>query len=114
MTDRGQTFRDAESSAFERQTHELAELRETVRRQSEQIKRLLQQQLDKQKPPATHPPLPPPPPLQALATLHPLEPFYEHFRKQRPLAFEGGIDPFNVEEWINSIENLFDFIQLNE
>ena len=28
--------------------------------------------------------------------------------------FEGGIDPFNVEEWINSIKNLFDFMQLNE
>ena len=28
--------------------------------------------------------------------------------------FECGIDPFDVKEWINSIENLFDFIQLNE
>ena len=28
--------------------------------------------------------------------------------------FEAGIDPFDAEEWINSIENFFDFMQLNE
>ena len=28
--------------------------------------------------------------------------------------FEGGIDPFDAKEWINSTENLFDFMQLNE
>ena len=28
--------------------------------------------------------------------------------------FEGGIDPFDVKERINSIENLFEFMQLNE
>ena len=28
--------------------------------------------------------------------------------------FESGIDPFDAEEWLNSIENLFEFMQLNE
>ena len=28
--------------------------------------------------------------------------------------FESGIYPFDVEEWINYIENLFEFMQLNE
>ena len=59
MIGRGQTSRAAEGSTLERQTHELAELREIVLRQSKQIERLLQQQQDRQEPPATH--LPPPP-----------------------------------------------------
>ena len=77
----------------------------------EQIEMLLQQQQDRRETPAA-PPLPPSP--LAPAALHPLEPLYEHFRKQHPPVFEGGIDPFDAEEWINSIENLFDFMQLNE
>ena len=28
--------------------------------------------------------------------------------------FEGGIDPFHSKEWLNSIENLFEFMQLHE
>ena len=117
MTGRGQTSIAAESSALERQTQELAEPREIVRRQSEQIERLLQQQQDRQESPATHPPSPPPPspsPPQALIELHPLEPLRERFRKKHLAVFEGGIDPFDVKEWIKSIKNLFDFIQLNE
>ena len=65
-------------------------------------------------PPTAHPPPLPPPPPQASATLHPLEPLRKCFRKQHPLVFEGGIDPFEAEGWINSIENLFEFMQLNE
>ena len=114
MTGRGQTSRAAEGSALERQTQELAELYKIVHRQSEQIEKLLQHQQDRQEPPLAHLPPPPPPPPQAPATLHPLEPFHKLFRKQHPPVFESGIDPFDAEEWINSIENFFDFMQLNE
>ena len=42
MTGRGRTSRVAEGSALERQTQELVEIHEMVRRQLEHIERLLQ------------------------------------------------------------------------
>ena len=71
---------------------------------------LLQQEQVRQEPPIAHPPPQP----QAPTVLHPLEPLHEHFRKHHPPVFEGGIDPFDAEEWINYINNLFDCMQLNE
>ena len=58
---RGQTSRATEGSTPERHTQELAKLREMVRRQADQIERLLQQQGERQIPPNTHLPQPPPP-----------------------------------------------------
>ena len=60
-------------------------------------------------------PPPPPPPLpQAPIAIHPLEPLYERFRKQGPPIFEGITNPLVAEEWMRSMETIFEFMQLND
>ena len=43
-----------------------------------------------------------------------IEPLYERFRKQHPPIFEGSFDPLVAEEWLRSIEDIFDFMRLND
>ena len=32
----------------------------------------------------------------------------------KPTEFAGSIDPLEADEWINSMETIFDFMQLND
>ncbi|KAL5554728.1 hypothetical protein UlMin_042129 [Ulmus minor] len=43
-----------------------------------------------------------------------IEPLYERFRKQHPPIFEGSSDPLVAEEWLRSIEDIFNFMRLND
>ncbi|KAL5582992.1 hypothetical protein UlMin_015434 [Ulmus minor] len=43
-----------------------------------------------------------------------IEPLYERFRKQHPPVFEGSSDPLVAEEWLCSIEDIFNFMRLND
>ena len=36
------------------------------------------------------------------------EPIYQRFRKQHPIDFMGGDDPYIAEEWIKSLEVIFE------
>ena len=74
----------------------------------------LKQQNEPRRQPEYIPPPPPPPPLQAPIAIHPLEPLYERFRKQGPPVFEGNTDPLVAEEWMRSMETIFEFMQLND
>ncbi|KAL5560715.1 hypothetical protein UlMin_036926 [Ulmus minor] len=42
------------------------------------------------------------------------EPLYARFGKIKPAEFFGSTDPLEAEEWINSLETIFDFMQLND
>ncbi|KAL5549485.1 hypothetical protein UlMin_004716 [Ulmus minor] len=43
-----------------------------------------------------------------------IEPLYERFRKQHPPIFEGSSDRLIAEEWLHSIEDIFNFMRLND
>ncbi|KAL5567715.1 hypothetical protein UlMin_024290 [Ulmus minor] len=43
-----------------------------------------------------------------------IEPLYERFRKQHLPVFEGSSDPLVAEEWLCSIEDIFNFMRLND
>ncbi|KAL5553805.1 hypothetical protein UlMin_041206 [Ulmus minor] len=38
----------------------------------------------------------------------------EQFGKMKPAEFVGSTDPLEAEEWINSLETIFDFMRLND
>ncbi|KAL5542424.1 hypothetical protein UlMin_010134 [Ulmus minor] len=42
------------------------------------------------------------------------EPLYARFGKMKPTEFVGSTDPLEAEEWINSLEKIFDFMRLND
>ncbi|KAL5544958.1 hypothetical protein UlMin_008742 [Ulmus minor] len=42
------------------------------------------------------------------------EPLYARFGKMKPAEFVGSTDPLEAEEWINSLETIFDFMRLND
>ncbi|POO01885.1 hypothetical protein TorRG33x02_021770, partial [Trema orientale] len=42
------------------------------------------------------------------------EPIYERFRKQHPIDFVGGADPYISEEWIKSLEVIFEYMKLSD
>ena len=42
------------------------------------------------------------------------EPIYERFRKQHPIDFVGGADPYIAEEWIKSLEVIFEYMRLSD
>ena len=43
-----------------------------------------------------------------------IEPLYERFHKQHPPIFEGSSDPLIAEEWLRFIEDIFNFMRLND
>ncbi|KAL5579934.1 hypothetical protein UlMin_012376 [Ulmus minor] len=43
-----------------------------------------------------------------------IESLYESFRKQHPPIFEGSSDPLVAKEWLRSIEDIFNFMRLND
>ncbi|XP_012841509.1 PREDICTED: uncharacterized protein LOC105961791 [Erythranthe guttata] len=76
--------------------HDLSELiREQAQNHHEQIQQLLQ----------NHPPPPPQPNPQNL---------YEKFLRMNPSEFHGGPDPVIAEEWIKSLEVIFDYMQMGD
>ncbi|XP_017227640.2 uncharacterized protein LOC108203314 [Daucus carota subsp. sativus] len=101
-----QTSEASDSPTRERHVRELAELQEIIRRQGEQIKKLAQELRHGRNAEAVPPPPPPP--------LHQMEPLYERFRKQRPPTFEGSSDPLEALDWKSSLEDIFEFMQLND
>ena len=40
------------------------------------------------------------------------EPLFERFQKQHPPTFEGSTDPLVVEQWMNDITSMFDFMKI--
>ena len=42
------------------------------------------------------------------------EPLYERFRRQKPTEFKGTPDPLVAEEWIKSLEVIFDYMELDD
>ena len=42
------------------------------------------------------------------------EPIYERFRKQKPPMFQGTPDPTKAENWIERIQQIFEYIQLTD
>ncbi|XP_062075574.1 uncharacterized protein LOC133779656 [Humulus lupulus] len=42
------------------------------------------------------------------------KPIYECFRKQAPPSFEGKVDPKVDEDWLKSVEAIFDHMELND
>ncbi|XP_062079228.1 uncharacterized protein LOC133783592 [Humulus lupulus] len=105
-----------EGSCSNKYEQEMAQLRAVVNRQAEQIEKLLAKQRQRQAPtPPTETPTPPqaPPPL-APPAVHPMEPLYERFRKQRPPVFEGSTDPLDAQDWKSSLEDIFEFMQLSD
>ena len=43
-----------------------------------------------------------------------IEPLYERFRKQHPPIFQGSSNTLVGEEWLRSIEDIFNFMRLND
>ena len=43
-----------------------------------------------------------------------LKPDSERFMKRNPPVFEGTVDPAMAEEWINMIEKIFKFVQIED
>ncbi|XP_062091879.1 uncharacterized protein LOC133797823, partial [Humulus lupulus] len=105
-----------EGSCSNKYEQEMAQLRAVVNRQAEQIEKLLAEQRQRQAPtPPTETPTPPQaPPPQAPPAVHPMEPLYERFRKQRPPVFEGSTDPLDAQDWKSSLEDIFEFMQLSD
>nr|XP_017217284.1 PREDICTED: uncharacterized protein LOC108194857 [Daucus carota subsp. sativus] len=101
-----QTSEASDSPTRERHVREFAELQEIIRRQGEQIEKLAQELRQGRNAEAVPPPPPPP--------LHQMEPLYERFRKQRPPTFEGSSDPLEALDWKSSLEDIFEFMQLND
>ena len=54
------------------------------------------------------------PPFVPLTMAYSFEPVYERFRKQSPPNFEGKADPVVVEDWLKSVEAIFDHMELND
>lgn len=50
-----------------------------------------------------------PPPQQA-----PPQAIYERFLKLHPSEFHGGPDPTKAEEWIKSLEVIFEYLKMND
>ena len=40
------------------------------------------------------------------------EAVYERFRKQQPPNFDGGSDPIEAEEWLQSLESILEYMRL--
>ncbi|XP_062118454.1 uncharacterized protein LOC133832084 [Humulus lupulus] len=59
-------------------------------------------------------PQPPTPPPTPLPVTYGFDPKYEHFRKQAPPTFEGKADPIVAEDWLRSVEAIFDHMELND
>ncbi|XP_062113876.1 uncharacterized protein LOC133824876 [Humulus lupulus] len=59
------------------------------------------------------PQLPTPPPTP-LPVTYGFKLVYERFRKQAPPTFEGKANPIVAEDWLRSIEVIFDHMELND
>lgn len=100
---KGQTSQQRADQGNDKDTtiHRLAEL---VERQAQQIERLIErdQRREQQLP------------VQVVARQENHEPASERFRKNKPPVFKGETDPLLAEEWIRSLEGIFDYIRIPE
>ncbi|PON33013.1 hypothetical protein PanWU01x14_356200 [Parasponia andersonii] len=100
---RGQTSHPRGDQDNDKDTtiHRLAEL---VERQAQQIGRLIErdQRRDEQLP------------VQVVVRQENHEPASVRFRKNKPPVFKSEIDPLLAEEWIQSLEGIFDYIRIPE
>ena len=80
----------------------IGRLTELVETQARQLERLIEREERRrdQVPP------------QAMVRQENYEPACERFRKNKPPAFRGETDPLLAEEWIRSIEGIFDYIRI--
>ncbi|XP_012838060.1 PREDICTED: uncharacterized protein LOC105958603 [Erythranthe guttata] len=88
------------------QSRTIQDLTALVREQNEQINRLVN--LQNRNPP----PPPPPPPLQLRNTAP--QATYERFLKMHPTEFHAGPSPTVAEEWIKSLEVIFEYMVMND
>ena len=42
------------------------------------------------------------------------EPLYARFGKLKPTEFTGSTDPLEAEEWLSSMEKIFEFMRLTD
>ena len=100
---KGQTGQQRADQENDKDTtiHRLAEL---VERQAQQMERLIEwdQRREEQLPG------------QIVARQENHELVSERFRKNKPPAFKGETDPLLAEEWIQSLEGIFDYIRIPE
>ncbi|XP_012857139.1 PREDICTED: uncharacterized protein LOC105976416 [Erythranthe guttata] len=81
------------------QSRTIQDLTALVREQNEQIQLLVNLQNQN----------PPPPPTQNTAP----HAIYERFLRMHPAEFHGGPDPTIAEEWIKSLEVIFDYMEMS-
>ncbi|XP_012844421.1 PREDICTED: uncharacterized protein LOC105964458 [Erythranthe guttata] len=93
------------ANAPHNQSRTIQDLTALVREQNEQINRLVN--LQNQNP---HPPPPPPPQPRITAP----QATYERFLKMHPTEFHGGPSPTVAEEWIKSLEDIFEYMVMND
>ncbi|XP_012850982.1 PREDICTED: uncharacterized protein LOC105970696 [Erythranthe guttata] len=82
------------------QSRTIQDLTALVREQNEQIQRLVNLQNQN----------PPPPPTQNTTP----QAIYERFLRMHPAEFHGGPDPTIGEEWITSLEVIFDYMEMSD
>ncbi|XP_012857701.1 PREDICTED: uncharacterized protein LOC105976983 [Erythranthe guttata] len=82
----------------------IRDLTALIREQNDQINRLVNLQTRGRQP------TPPPPPPQNTAPLA----MYERFLQMNPTEFHGGSDPTIAEEWIKSLEVIFDYMEMTD
>ncbi|XP_062109829.1 uncharacterized protein LOC133821681 [Humulus lupulus] len=59
-------------------------------------------------------PQPPIPPTATLPVTYGFEPVYERFIKKSPSTFEGKANPMVAEDWLRSVEAIFDHMELSD
>lgn len=83
-----------------KQSRTIQDLTTLIREHSSQIQQLLNLQN-----PQNPPPQPPQPSPQAT---------YERFLKLHPIEFHGGPDPTIAEEWVKSLEVIFEYLKMRD
>ena len=43
-----------------------------------------------------------------------LKPASERFTKRNPLVVKGTVDPTVAEEWVSTVEKIFEFVQIKD
>ncbi|KAI3472595.1 hypothetical protein Pfo_030078, partial [Paulownia fortunei] len=81
-------------------------IQQQTRMHGEQIQQLLDMQQRTQE---QNQRLPPP-----QARQDPSQAVYEKFRKMEPVDFNGGSDPMVAEEWVKSLDTIFDYMRIDD
>ena len=89
----------------------IAEMQRRLQEQQEEIRTLRQQNQGPEVEVRRNEELLPPLPLPELDRMFQM---YERFRRLKPEEFEGSNDPVIVEEWLNSMQIILDFLNLTD